>query len=298
MISYLRSENISPLFQKQKSRGFKLGVSLLIVLLLMLYHAKFPSSRLYNAFMSVGGVVQHAVDAPSRFYNWLKETIEMRQTLVNENMKLRYQVVMLQAKLQRMMSLQKENDDLWQLHQSFHSKDQEVKVARILAVLSNPNRQLVVLNKGKNQGVFIGQPVFDKYGLMGQVIESGPYTSTVLLVTDFKSAIPIRNQRTGERGILIGSTDGNSLSLMDAPKTAKLKKGDLLVTSGLAQRFPEGYPVGRVDNFHKMASAPFVSVEVKPIAQVNQSRLVLLVWPNSEQKKMFKEVNSRYQAVR
>ena len=63
------------------------------------------------------------------------------------------------------------------------------------------------------------------------------------------------------------------------PDTADIREGDLLVSSGLGGRFPRGYPVAEVSRISKEPGEPFVSIEATPKAQLNQSRLVLVVFP-------------------
>ena len=60
---------------------------------------------------------------------------------------------------------------------------------------------------------------------------------------------------------------------------SKMRKGDLVISSGLGHRFPRGYPVGTIADIGVDPGEPFARVEVKPSARLGQSREVLLVWP-------------------
>ena len=118
----------------------------------------------------------------------------------------------------------------------------------------NPGpRHFVVLDKGKRDGVYVGQPVLDADGLMGQVIEVGSTSSRVLLVTDITHAVPVRVIRNGVRAIVEGSGKQNQLNLRQVSFTTDIKVGDVLVTSGLGGRFPEGYPVA---GSHRAGTGP------------------------------------------
>ena len=117
-------------------------------------------------------------------------------------MRLRYQQTMLEAELQKLIVIQKENSQLKELLLTSSKTDMSAMAAQILAVDTSNARQVVVLNKGKRDGVYVGQPVLDAKGVMGQIVDVGPMTSTVLLISDSKSAVPISNNRTGERAIL------------------------------------------------------------------------------------------------
>ena len=118
-------------------------------------------------------------------------------------------------------------------------------------------------------------------------------TSTVLLISDAKSAVPVRNDRTGERAILIGTNSMSQLSLINLPRTSSIAKGDLLVTSGLGRRYPEGYPVGRVEEVKNIPGDDFIKVSVGPVALLNRNRLVLVIWPEEEHAALTDQINER-----
>jgi len=155
--------------------------------------------------------------------------------------------------------------------------------AQILAVDTGNSRQIVVISKGSRDGVMQGQAVLDAKGVMGQVIHVGLMTSTVLLISDSKCAVPVINQRTGERGIVEGTNHIGHLALLNLPQTSLVTAGDLLVTSGLGGHYPEGYPVGFVEDIQNSTGDDFIKVSVTPIAWLNRSRLVLLIWPEEKE---------------
>ena len=84
----------------------------------------------------------------------------------------------------------------------------------------------------------MGQPVLDASGLMGQVVEVLPYAARVLLLTDVTHSIPVQVNRNGLRAIAVGTGNPDYLELRHVAETADIKAGDLLVSSGLGQRFP------------------------------------------------------------
>src|SRR5690606_31171707 len=127
-------------------------------------------------------------------------------------------------------------------------------------------------------GVFLGQPVLDARGLMGQVVEVMPYTSRVLLLTDTTHSIPVQVNRNGLRAIAAGTGNPERLELRHVADTADIKEGDLLVSSGLGQRFPAGYPVATVKEVIHDTGQPFAIVRAVPTAALNRSRYLLLVF--------------------
>ena len=149
----------------------------------------------------------------------------------------------------------------------------------MVGVSPDPFSHEVIINKGLSDGVSPGQAILDGHGLMGQVVQASQITSRVLLVSDSSHAVPVEVVRNGLRAILLGTGDRDALELVHVPDTADIREGDLLVSSGLGGRFPRGYPVAEVSRITKEPGEPFVSIQATPKAQLNQSRLVLAVFP-------------------
>jgi len=156
---------------------------------------------------------------------------------------------------------------------------EKVLVAELLQTDADPTVHRLVLNKGQYDGVFIGQAVLDADGVMGQIVEIGPMTSVALLITDISHSLPVENQRNGMRAVITGTGDWNELELNHITPTMDLRAGDLIVTSGLGQRFIRGYPVGTVTSIAAEEGLAFLRVKVKPAAQLDTTREVLLIWP-------------------
>lgn len=237
--------------------------------------------------------LQYAVDYPTRAVGWVHFVISAKKTLIDENTRLRYQQTMLEAELQKLLVIRNENSQLKALLLATANDHTQAMAGQILAVDMNSSRQLLVLNKGKRDGVVAGLTILDAKGLIGQVIDVGSMTSTVLLISDSKSAVPVQNERTGELAILVGTNNMSQLSLINLPKTSSISKGDVLVTSGLGRRYPAGYPVGRVENVSNLPGDEFIKVAVSPIASLNRNRFVLLIWPDPEYSTLTAQINDR-----
>ncbi|STX28361.1 rod shape-determining protein MreC [Legionella beliardensis] len=250
-----------------------------------------------HAFSFIVAPLQYAVDYPVRIIGWVQSLVSAKTALINENMQLRYQQTLLEAELQKLLVIKEENSQLRELLLTSSRAKMKAMAAQILAVDTTIARQVVILNKGKRDGVYVGQPVLDAKGVMGQVIDVGYMTSTVLLISDAKSAVPVRNNRTGERAILVGLNNISQLSLINLPKTSSIAKGDLLVTSGLGRLYPEGYPVGKVDSVTSIPGEAFIKVDVNPIALLNRNRLVLLIWPDKDQSELTAQLNERMNTI-
>ncbi len=224
--------------------------------------------------------LQYVVNLPVVTFEQFSQMVKSRKALLQENARLKREHLIISSKLQRFSILQAENQRLRKLLESSAHLHERVLVAELLAVELEPFRRQVVINKGSRDGVYNGQPVVDAGGIMGQVVHVGPFSSNVLLITDPSHALPVQVNRNGLRAIAVGTGQDTVLQLEHLPNNADIRKGDLIVSSGLGRRFPRGYPVGVVSSVTLQAGKPFAKVDVTPSSKPGQSREVLLVWPH------------------
>lgn len=220
-------------------------------------------------------------DVPVRLFHWRGDKLISRSALIESNATLNAENRVLKARLQKMASISAENVRLRELLNSTALLDENVLVAEIVGVNPDPNLHLVLIDKGTGDGVFIGQAVIDENGLMGQVIETNPISSRVLLITDSTHAVPVRVNRNGVRAVVEGIGVLHQLELRHMASTVDIREGDLLVSSGLGRRFPEGYPVAKVSSVVHDPGLPFAVIRAVPIAHLIRSRHVLLVFSGS-----------------
>ena len=222
--------------------------------------------------------IQILVNVPGQMWRWADRTTTDYQTLHEENLELKAQSLILQRKLQKMTALSTENVRLRELLNASAQLDDKVVVAEVIGVDPDPFTHEVVINKGLNEGVFVGQPLLDAAGVMGQIIGVSQYTSRALLITDPRHAIPVQDDRSGMRAIATGRGEDRLLELQHIPATSDIRQGDILVSSGLGGRFPYGYPVAEVIEVAYDPGQAFARVLVETRAQLHRSRQVLLVF--------------------
>lgn len=223
--------------------------------------------------------IQYTINLPSTAGDWIQESFATRRSLQEDNARLRAQHLLLQARLQRSDALEAENRRLRELLESSFKAGDRVLIAELMSVDFDPYRHQVLVNKGERDGVFVGQPVLDADGVMGQIIQITPYTATAILITDPSHAIPVQVNRNGVRGIVVGNGSLAEVSLPHLTSSADIRVGDLLVTSGLGGRFPPGYPVAEVTKVDFSSGDAFTQISARPLSHLDRSREVLLVWP-------------------
>lgn len=221
-------------------------------------------------------------DVPRRLDLWRQQTFVSRTDLLAENEALRTELLIHQRKLQQMAALAAENVRLRQLMNATDILQDKVLIAELIGVSPNPLTHVIWINRGRQQGVYQGQPLLDAFGLMGQVIEVNEDTAKVLLISDPTHALPVQVNRNGVRAIAEGTGDLNRLRLRHVSNTTDIRVGDLLVSSGLDGRFPVGYPVAEVDSILRDPGQAFATVVLRPKARLDRSRHVLLVFDSRE----------------
>ena len=216
---------------------------------------------------------------PGKLGGQVRDTAASHGQLVTENRELRNQLLLANARLTRLQTAALDNAQLRELLNVAERSGLDVQLAPILDIDLDPVKQRLVLDAGSREGVHVGQAVIDVGGLMGQVISVTGSTSTVLLLTDPDHAVPVTVARNGVRLIVYGR--GDKLELRDIPLSAGVEVGDEIVTSGLGGRFPAGFPVGTITGLRPDDTHAFLVGELKPAAQLDRGRDVLLLRPGA-----------------
>ena len=220
----------------------------------------------------------YVINLPIAAGGWVGANFTTHQALKTENDRLSSEHVLLKAQVQTLAALDAENRRLRTLLEAAAKISERVSAAEIVAVDIDPYARKLVLNKGLSAGIHEGQPLIDSEGVMGQVIEVGGLSSIAMLITDTGHSLPVMLGRTGLRAIAVGMGSSGELDLPYLPNSTDIKKGDLLVTSGLDGRFPPNYPAAIVTYAEKMSGQPFMRVRAAPAARLDHNREVLLVW--------------------
>lgn len=222
------------------------------------------------------------VQAPFDFWNWLTGSFADRSKLREDNERLTEELRVARIKALQFESLYEENRRLRAIRAASEGIAERTLIAEIVHVDVDPFRHRVRINKGADDGVYKGQPVLDAFGIVGQVTGVDRYSAELILISDDEHATPVQVNRNGIRSIAVGTGDVNKLALPFLTGEADVKTGDLLVSSGLDGVFPAGYPVARITKVERDPSQTFAVVEAKPMAQLDRTREVLLLWSQTK----------------
>lgn len=274
----LAREESSPLFAGTVAGTLRLILYLALAMVLMvLDHRNGWIWRLRYATSVLVEPVYRLASLPASGMHTLSVAFSDRKMLTEQNQRLREDLLLANAKLNRMAAVAEQNERLKQLLDTQHSLDLNVQLARVINVDLGAYRHRMLVNVGSHDGVKAGQVVIDAHGVMGQVVEVMPRTSLVMLVTDPDHAIPVVIERTGLRTVAYGTRDGDLLSLPNISMASDVHPGDKLLSSGLGGRFPPGFPVGEIRSVEPAASGLFLEGRARPAADLDRSDNVLIL---------------------
>ncbi len=269
---------MNPIFKHGPSPQHRLVLVLFCSALLIFFDHKMASFESVRGYLqSLVSPLQYIANTPKQLMTWASENIVTRQQLMTENQQYRLNELAFHEQAMQLDIIKQENARLRSLLASPLRSNIQKMVAEVLSVDSDPYTHQVVINRGANDGVYEGQPVLDAQGIVGQILHVGQTSSRVILITDISHSVPVRVERNGLRLLSSGSGRIDRLTHNFVPHSADVQTGDLLVSSGLGGKYPEGYPVATVAFVSQDESREFVSVYSTPIAQIDRLRYLLLL---------------------
>jgi len=271
---------MNPIFKHGPSPQHRLVLVLFCSALLIFFDHKMGSFEPVRGFLqSIVSPLQYLATTPKQLMTWASENIVTRNHLIEENQKYKINELRFREQLMQLDNIKQENERLRLLLASPLKVDIKKMVAEVISVDSDPYTHQVVINRGANDGVYEGQPVLDDQGIVGQIQHVGTISSRVLLITDVTHAVPVRISRNGIRLIATGTGQIERLTHNFVSHSYDVRKNDMLVTSGLGGKYPEGYPVAKVVVVNHDESRTFAQIYSEPVAQIDRLRYLLLLWP-------------------
>ncbi len=245
---------------------------------LMIVDHRSDTLKIVRSWASLVTIPFHSVTTLPEKVSELARSYYPDNSVYEDLRKLRGKQLMLESQLQRYDALVAENNRLSKLLAAAKRSEDQVILASIVNAGLEPFTHRIILNRGSEAGVFVGQPVIAPDGVLGQVSEVNLYQSIVILVTDRSHGIPVQVQRNGMRTIVHGQGEADHVGVPYLSRQADIRKGDILVTSGMGGRFPAGYKVAEVEEIVTDANQAFLSINAITTAKIDFVKQVLLVW--------------------
>lgn len=221
--------------------------------------------------------VQQLATMPAALLQSAQEFFVTQRSLVDKNNALRQQHELDGTQLLQLQAMREENGQLRKLLELPQRAQYSALATEIVYTERDVFKRKLLISKGADAKVQIGQVVMDDRGIVGQITRVYPWLSEVTLITEKDHAVPVQVLRNGLRTIVFGSGDTSHLSLRYIPVSSDIQNGDLLVTSGIDGIYPPGIPVARIEKIERDPAYPFARVFCLPLAGVDNYRHLLVL---------------------
>ena len=268
-------------FNRGPSLAARLVFFVVLSLLLMFVDARYRYLESTRSALSILVLpIQRLATLPSSLWEMAGDffiTQSTQRGLIKQNEELKLQHRSDVAQLLQLQALQSENQQLRNLDGLPIRNEYTSQLVEILYAERDVFSRKVLINKGADADVRLGQVVMDDNGIVGQITRVYPWLSEVTLVTEKDHAVPVQVLRNGLRAIVFGAGDTSQLSLRYMPNSADVQKDDVLVTSGIDGTYPPGIPVARVITVEHDPAYPFAHIICMPLAGVENHRHLLIL---------------------
>jgi rod shape-determining protein MreC len=279
-LAHTKSSVSSRWFGEEGKRTARLMMYILLAIVLMMMDQRgHYVPRIRSVMELVFEPVFHLVGWPGEALQSLAQHTRAHKELIAENQQLVQQLLKTAGAIQTQAALMQENQRLRDLLKATNGRTYKFQFAEMKRVDLDPFSHKIWIDRGIVDGVTIGLAVIDGLGIVGQVEDVHRHFSTVRLISDPDHALPVQINRTGLRTVAYGSGETSHLLMPNVPLQADVSPGDMIVTSGLGDRFPPGFPVGEVERVMRESGETFARVYVRPFAALDRGREVLLIEP-------------------
>lgn len=265
-------------FNRGPSPAVRLVFFAVLSLMLLFVDARYRYLESTRSTLSVlVSPIQRLATIPGELWKKMGDFFVTQRSLVEENNALHQQHERDAAQVSQLQALQQENQQLRNLLVLPQRTELITQLAEIVYAERDVFKRKLLINKGADANVQIGQVVMDDGGIVGQITRVYPWLAEVTLITEKDHAVPVQVLRNGLRTIVFGAGDTSQLSLRYMPVSSDIQNGDVLVTSGIDGIYPPGIPVAKVVKIERDAAYPFARVNCLPLAGVDKYRHLLIL---------------------
>ncbi|WP_428086188.1 rod shape-determining protein MreC [Candidatus Thioglobus sp.] len=259
---------------------FKIFIPVIIAIFLIIFDYKF--SYLNNIRQNIATLVSPVymlVSLPSKLYIWIDEQGTSKDQLLSNNQNLNLELLKLKARLQQSDALILENKKLSALLKASYTLAQaRFSVARIERISRSRLKKQIVINKGSNDRLKVGQVALGAQGMVGQITQVTPTHAHILMTSDPTQYIPVKNARNGIQGMSQGIAENQyRMRVKFIEPKLDIKVGDIFLSSALGGKFPDGYPVGKVIRVEQHKNESFLHIVLEPLQQTQNLEFVIIL---------------------
>jgi rod shape-determining protein MreC len=272
-----------PFFQQGPTSRTKLAFFAALAVFLMVADTRFQFVQPLRAGLATTLLpVQQAMMWPAQGWQASADYLSGLEAAVQARNKARAETTALADKAARLPELETENKRLRALLELRPAMVPRARTAEVLYVARDPYSRKLFIDAGGQQGIVLGSPVINEFGVLGQVTRLYPMSSEVTLLTDVHAAVPVINLRSQQRSAAFGGT-GGLMELRFMAANADVQVGDMLATGGMDGVYPHGLPVAKVHSVERRGDAGFARIVLTPAAVHDGLRHVMVLEPLSSQ---------------
>jgi len=257
------------------------------LVLLTVYFGESASGALHAIQRGAGEVLAPIEEGAARAFKpfsdlagWVGDVVDAKK----QNKQLKTEVRNLHTELAQLATDKREAEQLRALAglERQLPAGSRTTTARVIAHSPTVWYSTIEIDKGTSDSVRVNQPVMTSGGLAGKVVATTGGTARVALITDASSAVSAEVMPKGVAGIVKPEIGGKDLILDFIPKGSRLRKGQVVVTSGfkagaLESIFPRGIPIGKVGSVNQDQLEIYQRVRVHPYADLRRMDFVDVV---------------------
>lgn len=226
--------------------------------LLMSRTSYYQSSKIMAWANNIAGGWYEGVHSVSGYFGLKSEN----DRLAAENARLKAQVA---------ESYISYNDSVFTVNDTTYRQRYSYTEARVIKNSWSQQNNYIMINKGRTHGIKPDQAVISPDGIVGVVMSVSRNFATIMPVLHGNSRNSVKVKRTGISGSLVwDGKDYRYAQVVDVPATHQFADNDTIVTSGLANDFPEGVPVGYVKEAVPLSGSGFYRVKIRLATDFNK----------------------------
>ena len=237
----------------------------IIAILLIVQNSYYQRSHIVRLGNGIAGAWHGMVSSVTGYFGLKAEN----EYLAAENAELRAQLA---------SSYISYSDSIFQVNDTVYKQRYTYTDALVVKNSYNLPKNYVMINKGTDQGVHVDMAAISPQGIVGVVVGTTRNFATIMPVLHADSRNSVKLKRTNSAGSLIWEGgDYRYATVVDIPTTHKLYKNDTIITSGLANDFPEGIAVGYIEDFTTTPGTGFYSIRIRLATDFNKLSHVYIV---------------------
>ncbi len=199
----------------------------------------------------------------------------MTSSIREENEKLRQANAELMLQISRLREYGIVGEELKGLLALKDTSDYPLIPATIVSKSLSKAQGTVILNTGSLNGVTPGMPVITHQGLVGIIHSTSENFSIARTLQNVDLKLTVKSERTREHAIM--KWNGETLILVNIPKTYKIQKGDRIVTSEISSIVPLPIPVGVAGELGDIETGIFNEIKVIPFVDFSMTEYVFVL---------------------